>query len=131
MKKFFDLEDYKLKPEHLKTLKPGDGVGKPAPTARPKTISGIKRKDAFAIIPLWWAARANEAGSVNLMACVDLVYRAWRVRGSSKTFVMPNSKGVDRRAKIRTLCALERAGLITVEWRARKTPVVTLVVSIF
>jgi hypothetical protein len=128
-----DLDDFEIKPEHLATLKPGTGIVRKLPP-RPKTVSGIKRTDAFAIVPLWWAARASAAGrNVNLMVCVDLVYRAWRAKGRAgeKTFTMPNSRGVDRRTKIHTLRSLEKAGLITVKWRNRKSPVVSLTVSIF
>jgi hypothetical protein len=127
MKKF-KIEDYRLEPEHLKTLKPGAGVvGEPkARAARPKTVSGIRRKDAFAIVPLWWAART---GNASLMVYADLAYRAWRAKG--KTFIMPNIKGVNPKTKIRILRALERKGLIAVEWCARKSPRVTLLVSIF
>jgi hypothetical protein len=129
--KQLDLDEFRIKPEHRKTLKPGTGVvGEPARAARPQTVSGIKRRDAFAIVPLWWAARAVEDGAdPNLMVCVDLVHRAWKAKG--KTFVMPNRKGMSRKAKIRTLRELERAGLIAVEWRDRKSPAVTLTVSIF
>jgi hypothetical protein len=128
-----NLDEFILNPEHLKTLKPGTGVvGQSRP--RQKTVSGIRHKDAFAIIPLWWAERAAKAGrNINLMVCVDLVYRAWRARGKAgeKRFALPNSRGVHRATKIRTLRALERAGLIRVEWRERKSPMVTLIVSIF
>jgi hypothetical protein len=125
----FKFEDYRLEPEHLKTLKPGAGT---IARAKSKTVSGIRRREAFAIVPLWWAERAAKAGHcVNLMVCVELVYRAWRVRGSGKTFVMPNSRGTDYRTKINTLRALEQAGLITVQWRERRSPIVTLKISIF
>jgi hypothetical protein len=123
-----NLDEFLLRPEHLKTLKPGTGVVGKA-TARTK-LSGIKRTDAYAIVPLWWAARAVEGGNnPNLMVCAELAYRAWRAKG--KAFAMPNSRGVHRSTKVRTLRALERAGLITVAWRTRKSPIVTLAVSIF
>jgi hypothetical protein len=116
--KQFDMDEFRIKPEHLKTLKPGAGVvGKAA--ARSKPVSGIKRRDAFAAVPLWWAARAVKGrANPNLLVCVDLVHRAWKAKG--KTFTMPNGRnGVDRRTKARTLRTLERAGLIAVEWRER------------
>jgi hypothetical protein len=132
LKNNFNLEEFRLKQEHIETLKPkGAGAGQ---SPRAKTGGRVKRTDAFAIVPLWWAARATKAGrNINLMVCVDLVYRAWRARGKAgvKTFTMPNSKGVDRRTKHHTLRALEKAGLIAVEWRERKSPIVTLTVSIF
>jgi hypothetical protein len=122
----FDPKDLELPPEIAAKAKRDA-----ARAARPKTVSGIKRKDAFAIVPLWWARLANEAGHVNLLVCVDLVYRAWRVRNGSKTFAMPNGKGIDGKTKKRTLLVLEQAQLIAVKWRMKKSPVVTLTVSIF
>jgi hypothetical protein len=76
--KQFDMDEFRIKPEHLKTLKPGAGVvGKAA--ARSKPVSGIKRRDAFAAVPLWWAARAVKGrANPNLLVCVDLVHRACR-----------------------------------------------------
>jgi DNA-binding transcriptional ArsR family regulator len=44
---------------------------------------------------------------------------------------MPNSKGMDPKTKMRTLDVLEKAGLISVNRRDRKSPVVTLTISIF
>jgi hypothetical protein len=139
VKERFDLEEYRLQPEHIKTLKPGTGrvdLGAECARvpARSKAAARSRRTDAFATIPLWWAERAAKAGrNVNLMVCVDLAYRAWRAGGKAgeKRFAMPNSRGVHRSAKIRTLRALERAGLVSVEWRERKSPMVTLTVSIF
>jgi hypothetical protein len=128
-----DMDEFLLKPEHLKTLKPKIASAEQSPR-QPKTPRGIKRKDAFAIVPLWWAEQAAKADrNVNLLVCVNLVYRAWRAKGRAgeKTFAMPNSRGVDRRTKIHTLRTLEKAGLITVEWRDRKSPIVTLTVFIF
>jgi hypothetical protein len=43
---------------------------------------------------------------------------------------MPNIAGVHHDIKNRTLRALERAGLITVQWRERRSPVITLAVPI-
>jgi hypothetical protein len=127
----FDPKELELPPEIAAKAKRGAGIVE-KPAAPSRKLSGIKRKDAFAIVPLCWARRAAKAGRyVNVMVCVELVYRAWRVRGSGKTFVMPNSGGVDRRTKIHTLRLLERAGLIAVKWRDRKSPIVTLTVSIF
>ena len=63
-----------------------------------------KRNDTFVKVPLWWIEQA--------------------------TFPLPNGRltkqGADRRAKRRALANLEAAGLITVERKDGKTPVVTL-----
>jgi hypothetical protein len=119
----FKLEDYVIQNADLEQLVRNQKA--------PKTAAKTRRTDAFAIVPLWWAARAVEDAGVpvNFMVCVDLVYRAWKA--GEKPFIMPNRKGVDHKTKARTLRGLERAGLITVEWRPRKSPIITLTVSIF
>jgi hypothetical protein len=125
MKQQHSVEEFFLTDEDVKALTP-----KQAHPAAQSKVAHPKRTDKFATVPLWWAARAAEAGrNMNFRVCVDLVYRAWRARG--KSFTMPNSPGASPKTKIRNLRALERAGLITVAWRKRKAPVVTLVVSIF
>jgi hypothetical protein len=132
MKQQPNVAEFFLTPEDMKALAPKarHDTGIKSAT-QPKVDSRAKRTDAFATIPLSWAVRANKASrDINFMVCVDLAYRAWRAK-PGKRFTMPNRKGVDRRTKIHTLRALEKAGLITVEWRERKSPVVTLVVSIF
>jgi hypothetical protein len=57
-----------------------------------------------------------------------LEYQARRT--GNKKVAVPNGVlaklGVSRRVKPFALRQLEAAGLITVEWRARKTPIVTL-----
>jgi hypothetical protein len=93
-----------------------------------KAAAPIKRKRAepFVKVPLWWAAAAARATKgPEILICVELLHRAWKAKG--KNFTMPNGKGVSRKAKCRVLHNLEAAGLIVVEWRARKSPRITLV----
>lgn len=103
-----------------------------------ETLPGInaprrrKKDDQFAKVPLWWAAAAAEAtGAPKLLACVDLLYRAFRANGPS--FTLPNrwleERGVNRKVKYQMLCDLEGAGLLTVERRNGKSPRITLVGS--
>jgi hypothetical protein len=80
----FDPKELELPPEIAAKAKRGAGIVE-KPAAPSRKLSGIKRKDAFAIVPLWWARRAAKAGRyVNVMVCVELVYRAWRVRGAER-----------------------------------------------
>jgi len=88
-----------------------------------------KRKDAFVKVPLWWIEQATRATmSPQAFVCIWLLHLAWKAR--SMTFPLPNGRltkqGADRRAKRRALANLEAAGLITVERKDGKTPVVTL-----
>jgi hypothetical protein len=92
----------------------------------------VKRKkaEAFVKVPLWWAEAATKAvGAPDAMVCIYLLHTSWKVK--SLTFPLLNGRlkrmGVSREVKRRVLRDLEAAGLITVERRSRKTPIVTLV----
>jgi hypothetical protein len=88
-----------------------------------------KKVEAFAMIELDMAAKACAAVNCQkAMVYVWLVHQA-RKTGNS-TVAVPNGAlakyGISRKIKYLALQQLEEAGLITVEWRLRKTPVVTL-----
>jgi hypothetical protein len=84
----------------------------------------------FAKIPLDWAAAATQATKTpRAMVWVLLQHMAWQ--NSSATFPVSNvvlvKYGVSREVKRRTLTALEAAGLIAVERRHGRSPLVTLI----
>ena|ERR1700724_3745625 len=88
------------------------------------------KKETFVKVPLWWIERATYATRApQAFVCVWLLHLAWKTK--STTFPVPNglleARGVDRRMKRRALAALEAAGMITVDRRDSKTPIVTLV----
>ena len=60
---------------------------------------------------------------------VELLRLRWKTQ--SMTFPLPNGRltklGVSRKVKWRALHDLEREGLISVERRRRKTPIVTMI----
>jgi hypothetical protein len=81
-------------------------------------------------VPMWFAVEAAKATkTTKALVWVWLVYLGFKTHRT--TFPVPNSKlqklGVNRYTKRRALCELERAGLITVERRHGKTPVISLV----
>lgn len=87
----------------------------------------------FAKVPLWFAAAAAKATkSPATMVWIWLLYQTWRDRKSvgRDAVTMANAKlgewGVSRKVKHRVLRDLELAGLIKVERRPGKTPLVTL-----
>jgi hypothetical protein len=89
-----------------------------------------KKEELFVQVPMWWAVEAAKAtGLLKMLVLLELVHRSWKAR--SLTFPFPNGSlreiGVGREAKRRMLRDLEVAGLITVERRHGKTPMVTLV----
>jgi len=88
------------------------------------------KRETFVKVPLWWIERAAHATRApQAFVCVWLLHLAWKTK--STTFPVPNglleARGIDRRAKYRALAALEAAGMITVDQRDRKTPIVSLV----
>jgi hypothetical protein len=132
MAKAFNLEDFRVKSAELEELRRNQKV----PEHKVFTTARAKHADAFAMIPRWWAARATEAGvPLNLMVIVEVAYRGWKAevayrggKAKGRSFTMPNLEGVHHDTKNRTLRGLEQAGLITVKWRQRKSPVVALAV---
>jgi hypothetical protein len=88
-----------------------------------------KRAEPFVKVSMWWAAAASEATkSPATLVLVELLRASWKAR--SQTFLFPNGRlsksGVSREVKRRVLRDLERAGLIAIERRQRKSPIVTL-----
>jgi DNA-binding transcriptional ArsR family regulator len=101
-----------------------------ATAATVKKQRKAKAEGTFVKVPLQWIERATRATRTpQAMVCIWLLHLAWQAK--SITFPLPNDKltklGVDRRAKRRALVSLEKAGLITVERRHKKAPIVTLV----
>ena len=93
-----------------------------APTKR-------KKVKLFAVVELDNIAKAFAA-----VKCPKAMVYIWLVQQTRKTgnstVAMPNGAlaryGVSRKVKYLALQQYEKAGLITVEWCLRKTPVVTL-----
>jgi hypothetical protein len=88
------------------------------------------RKDVFVKVPLWWIEQATRATrSPQAFVCIWLLHLAWQAKAT--TFPLPNDRlakrGADKRAKRRALANLEKVGLITVERRPHKAPIVSLV----
>jgi hypothetical protein len=61
---------------------------------------------------------------------LHLLFLTWRPRDRGKPVILANAelarKGIDRFAKRRALLELEALGLIKVEWRDKKSPIVTV-----
>jgi hypothetical protein len=100
------------------------------PVKVPQRAPNKPVEDKFVKVPLWWAKQVAAAtkSSRQMLVCVLLLRRAWE--SHSMTFPFPNvglaKWGVSRETKRLTLVALEKAGLIKVQRRGRKSPIVTL-----
>jgi hypothetical protein len=89
-----------------------------------------KRREQFAMMPMWWVEKLGDplaTGATHQVACY-LVHRYWKSHG--KPFKLPNGMlnydGISRQTKWRALADLERRGLISIERRRGKSPVVHL-----
>ena len=91
-----------------------------------------RRKGAFAMVPLQWAAdMAKATQTPGALIWILLIYKAWKTK--STVFPLTNDLlrqyGVHRETKRRVLAKLEASGLIKVERRNRQAPIITLLLK--
>jgi hypothetical protein len=91
-----------------------------------------KKVEAFVKVPLWWIRAATEATHTKrALVAVELLRASFVARGT--TFALPSGRlkrfGVSRPTWWRALQDLKRAGLITVELRGRKAPLISFPVA--
>src|SRR5262245_8016872 len=112
-------------PENL-SIDPAELIGKLA--VLPAKIQ--KRREQFAMVPMVWLEKLKGAGAITYLVAVLLCHLHWKGRGEPIKLAngMMALDGVSRESKRRALRDLERRGLISVEWRSRKSPVVTVYV---
>jgi hypothetical protein len=88
-----------------------------------------KGREQFAKVPLCWAQRAA-AATETPQAYVWVWLMRLKYEHGSTTFPLPNDRlkraGISRKTKWKALTKLEAAGLIQIERRGRKSPLVTL-----
>jgi hypothetical protein len=92
-----------------------------------KRAAERKRKH-FARVPLWWieTLTTGHCGATATMVALYLLYLDWK-RGK-KSFPLSNGAipGITRWQKGRALAKLEAMGLITVEHRTGRPPLITV-----
>jgi hypothetical protein len=113
----FDVEKLRLRPEDAK-----DFTGKVTP--RP-----ARRRTDFTIIPRAWSDRLDAARHTSTFKiALRLLHQHWKNGGQpiKLTNVALTNAGVSRRQKWRGLPELKQLGLIKIERRRRKSPLVTL-----
>jgi hypothetical protein len=98
--------------------------------AGPPTRRRARRNQKFVMVPAVWAeqlAAIHAHGSAYRVA-LYLLYESWQTRSSTLklTNVALAKIGVSRRGKMGALRELRKAGLIAVEEREKRSPVVTL-----
>ena len=113
----YDLSKLRLDPAAIKVL------------LAPAKIQ--KRREHFIKVPMWWYEKLSNPLPVTrctIAIALHLLYLNWKSRG--EPFKLPNGTlrydGIGRHTKRRALKDLEQRGLITVERRARKSPIIHL-----
>jgi hypothetical protein len=84
-----------------------------------------KRREQFVMVPLAWAERLAGAQGTTYTVALHVLHWDWKHRG--EPFKLGNGWfriGTSRYSKWRALTDLERRGLIAVERRPRKSPIV-------
>jgi hypothetical protein len=97
--------------------------------ATPRKIQ-LRRKN-FAMVPMWWVEKLVGCSGHTYHVALYVLHQDWRNNG--KPFKLPNGMlqydGVSRQLKWLALRRLERLGLIAVERRNRKSPVVRVLLT--
>jgi hypothetical protein len=89
-----------------------------------------KRSGKHVQVPLWMSDRLTKAGvSGSTWAVLHvLLFESWRTE--SKTIKLPNqfaeTLGIARDTKLHGLRELERLSVVKVDWRGKKSPLVTV-----
>jgi hypothetical protein len=99
----------------------------PAPSPVPAKIK--KRRQQFVMVPMWWyekLANPVPACRATCLIAMHLLHLDWK--NLEKPFKLANGMleydGISRFSKYRALKDLERRGLISVDWRGKKSPII-------
>jgi hypothetical protein len=102
----------------------------PATFAAPHVPAKIrKRREKFAQVPMRWYEKLAKPAPTSRYTCLVAIYLLhlhWKNGG--KPFKLASGMlaydGISPDAKLRALKDLERRGLITVEWRRTRSPII-------
>jgi DNA-binding transcriptional ArsR family regulator len=112
-------------------LNHGGAAGSQGSVHRGRRASPIRGKFIAGPVDVSWVCQASRLGVKALLVGLSL----WHLRGlrRSDTFIVSNLMvrewGIEPDAKSRALRTLEKAGLIAVERRGKRNPLVTLMVG--
>jgi hypothetical protein len=87
-----------------------------------------KRRRHFIMMPMAWRERLDGATGHTILVALDLIYLGWKSKGAPVKLAngMLRHDGISRHSKWRALNDLERRGLVTVERRSKRSPLVHL-----
>ena len=88
-----------------------------------------RRRSQFVKVPWAWIERLKGASGQTYRVALCLLHQHWRARGEPIKLAngMLRIDGVSRYSKWRALSDLEHRGLVTVERRPRRSPIIRLV----
>lgn len=88
----------------------------------------LKRRDQFILVPMVWFEKLAGASDRTHRVALYLLHLDWKGRGEPIELAngMLRICGVSRQSKWRALADLERRGLVEIERRPRRSPVVRL-----
>ena len=117
----FDLANLRLTPEAVAAMSR-------AATAKQARAQPKRQRQQFVMVPWVWVESLKEARHVaTYRLALFVLYQHWK---TNKPVLASNvalkALGVPRRSKYRAIRELERLGLIRVEWRRRRSPVITV-----
>jgi hypothetical protein len=102
------------------TIDPADPTLVPARGAR---VSDHKARRYFVKIPWAWVQKLEGAPGQTYRLALHILFSHFRERGAS--IILSNkSAGMSRQSKQRALQDLEARGLVIVQWRERRSPIV-------
>jgi hypothetical protein len=84
-----------------------------------------RRRHKFIMVPLSWADRLEGATGQTYQVALVLLFEGWKAKNAP--IKVGNDKAGSRQSKWRALAELEQRGLIRVERRPNKAPLVHLV----
>jgi hypothetical protein len=115
---YADLKQHRMTPEAASKL-----------AFVPRKIQ--KQRQHFVKVPWTWIERlAGARYTATYRVALHILYRHWK---TGQPFVLSNGmlsmEGVERRAKWRGLQELEQLGLVAIERRQRKSPLITVLLK--
>jgi hypothetical protein len=113
----FDLEALKIDPTDP-TLVP----------ARAGRSGGYKAQRYFVKVPWVWVQKLEGASGQTYRLALHILFLHFRARGGSLA-LSSKGAGLPRQSKHRALQDLESRGLVAVEWRQRRSPIVQVLVG--
>ena len=116
------MEDFDLE---LLTINPTDPTLVPARTARVRS-SDDKARRYFVKVPWTLVQKLDGAPGQTYRLALQILFSHFRERGASVTLSNRTIErvGIPSQSKRRALRDLERRGLVSVEWRSKRSPVV-------